>query len=307
MTEYSIGLDLGGTNFRAAAIDRDGQILARVSGATNSAGGRQAIVGEIAAAVKKLQQDRTGDTLAGIGVALAGYILMDKGLILTSPNIPPFENFAARDEIQASLGAPVLLENDANAAALGEKWMGAGRDVDDLVLLTLGTGIGGGIIAGGQVLHGYLGMAAEMGHTTVNPTGIPCACGNVGCLEKHASATAISSMARHLHLGENLTSEDVYKLALGGNQHAQRVFESMGSALGIGLANLVQIFNFPLYLLSGGVLAAWDLFAPAMFHELERRSYTFRTTRPRVERAILGEEAGVFGAACLSFQEPRRA
>ena len=303
MTEYSIGLDLGGTNFRAAAIDRKGKILAKVSGTTNSAAGRDAIVGDIVAAMNRLRQDRSGDQLAGIGVALAGFILMEKGLILSSPNIPAFENFAARDEVQARLGTPVILENDANAAALGEKWMGAGRDVDDLVLLTLGTGIGGGIISGGRVLRGYLGMAAEIGHTTVNPTGTPCACGNTGCLEKHASATAISTMARHLNLGENLTSEEVCRLAIGGSQNARRVFECMGTALGTGLANLVQIFNFPLYLLSGGVLAAWDLFAPAMFHELEQRSFTFRTTRPRVERAILGNEAGMFGAACLPFQD----
>jgi glucokinase len=303
MSDYSIGLDLGGTNFRAAAIDRNGRILAKVAGPTNSEAGREAIVGDIAAAVNSLRRNRPGDQLAGIGVALAGFILMERGLVLSSPNIPPFENFAARDEIQARLETPVILENDANAAALGEKWMGAGRDVDDLVLLTLGTGIGGGIIVGGRVLRGCLGMAAEMGHTTVNPTGIPCACGNTGCLEKHASATAVTTMARHLNLGDNLTSEEVYKLALGGNTSAKRVFECMGSALGIGLANLVQTFNFPLYLLSGGVLAAWDLFAPAMFRELEQRSFTFRTTKPRVERATLGNEAGMFGAAYLPFQE----
>ncbi len=303
MAEYSIGLDLGGTNFRAAAIDRTGRILGKVSGTTNSSAGPGVIVGDIVAAVTRLRGDRQGDQLAGIGVALAGFILMEKGLVLSSPNIPAFENFSARDEIQARLGTRVILENDANAAALGEKWMGAGRDVDDLVLLTLGTGIGGGIISAGRVLRGNLGMAAEVGHTTVNPTGIPCACGNIGCLEKHASATAVVTMARHLNLGENLTSEQVYTLALAGDPRAKRVFQCMGSALGIGLANLIQIFNFPLYLLSGGVLAAWDLFAPAMFQELEQRSFTFRTTKPRVEKAILGNEAGMFGAAYLPFQE----
>ena len=195
----------------------------------------------------------------------------------------------------------MILENDANAAALGEKWIGAGRGCDDLVLLTLGTGIGGGIISGGRVLRGSQGMAGEVGHITVNPTGMPCGCGNIGCLEKHASATAIVTMARMLNLGENLTSEEVYKLAAGGSEPARRVFQSMGSALGIGLANLIQIFNFPLYLLSGGVLAAWDLFAPAMFEELSRRSLTYRAAAPRVDKAILGTEAGLMGAAYLPF------
>jgi glucokinase len=301
MAQYAIGLDLGGTNFRAAAVNRDGKILERVSASTNSSEGREAIVSAIVAAIQGLRRLRQGDELAGIGVALAGFILMERGLILSSPNIPAFENFSARDEIGARLGIPVTLENDANAAALGEKWIGAGRGVEDLVLLTLGTGIGGGIIAGGEVLHGSLGMAAEVGHITVNPTGIPCACGNVGCLEKHASATAIATMARHLALGDDLTSEDVYHMAVAGNLHAKRIFESMGSALGTGLASLVQIFNFPLYLLSGGVIAAWDLFAPAMFLELQKRSFTFRTSQTRVEKARLGGDAGLFGAAYLPF------
>jgi len=302
MTEYSIGLDLGGTNYRAAAIDRNGKLIDKISGSTNSAAGREAIVDSIVNAIVTLRDKRGGDELAGIGVALPGFILMETGVVAASPNIPAFGNFPARDVLQDRLKAPVILENDANAAALGEKWMGAGRGVDDLVLLTLGTGIGGGIIIGGRVLHGFVGMAGELGHTTVNPTGIPCSCGNVGCLEKHASATAIAAMARHLSLGDNLTSEDVYKLAMGGNESAKRVFEHMGRALGIGLANFVQVFNCPLYLLSGGVLAAWDLFTPAMFSEMRLRSLTFRNTKTRVEKATLGSDAGLFGAAYLPLQ-----
>ena len=301
MTEYSIGVDLGGTNYRAAAIDSDGKLLEKISGTTNPMGGREAIVGEIVSAISRLRDARKGDELAGIGVALPGFIVMETGVILSSPNIPPFENFPARDTFQDRLKSPVILENDANAAALGEKWMGAGRDVNDLVLLTLGTGIGGGIISDGKVLHGYLGMAAELGHITVDPTGTPCACGNTGCLEKHASATAISTMARHLSLGDNLTSEDVYKLAIGGNEPAKRIFEYMGRALGIGLAAYVQIFNFPLYLLSGGPLAAWDMFAPSMFDEVAKRSFTFRNSKTRIEKATLGSDAGLYGAARLPF------
>jgi glucokinase len=302
MTEYAIGVDLGGTNYRAASVGGDGRILEKIAGETNSALGREAIVGEIVSAISRLRENRGGDSLAGIGVALPGFIMMETGVILSSPNIPPFENFAARDVLQERLKTPVILENDANAAALGEKWMGAGRDVNDLVLLTLGTGIGGGIISDGRVMHGYLGMAAELGHLTVDPMGNPCGCGNTGCLEKHASATAISTMARHLSLGDDLSSEDVYKLAVGGNDHARRIFEYMGRALGIGLAGYIQIFNFPLYLLSGGVLAAWDLFAPAMFDEIRRRSFTYRNSKTRVEKATLGSDAGLFGAACLPFQ-----
>jgi glucokinase len=145
-------------------------------------------------------------------------------------------------------------------------------------------------------------MAGELGHITVVPNGNPCGCGNIGCLEKHASATAVEASAKLLSLGDNLTSLDVYNLALEGNDRAKRVFESMGSALGIALAMLVNTFNFPLYLLSGGVLPAWDFFAPAMLGELEKRSYTFRNSKTRVERATLGNQAGLYGAAYLPFQ-----
>jgi len=302
MAKYSIGVDLGGTNFRAAAIDASGKLLDKIAGSTNASAGREAIIKSLVDAIVALRDKRSGDELAGTGVALPGFIDMEKGLILKSPNIPAFENFPARDALAERLKAPVILENDANAAALGEKWMGAGRDVNDLVLLTLGTGIGGGIIIDGKVLHGYMGMAAELGHITVDPLGNPCGCGNTGCLEKHASATAISVMARHLSLGDNLTSREVYDLAVAGNETAKRVFECMGKALGIGLAAYIQVFNFPLYLLSGGPLPAWDFFAPAMFKEIEQRSFTYRSTKTRIEKATLGSDAGLYGAAYLPFQ-----
>ena len=304
MALFSIGVDLGGTNFRAAAIGPDGALLDKISGSTNSPGGREAIVDAIVSAVVTLRDRRAGDQLAGMGIAVPGFIVMEEGRILVSPNLPALNDFRARDAFQERLAARVILENDANAAALGEKWMGAGRGVDDLVLLTLGTGIGGGIVSGGKVLHGFMGMAGELGHITVDLNGLPCACGNTGCLEKHASAVAVATMARHLSLGDNLTAEDVYKMAMQGNAAASRVFECMGQALGIGMATYIQIFNFPLYLMSGGMLAAWDLFAPAMFREIERRSFTYRSTKPKIEKAILGSDAGLFGAAYLPLQTP---
>lgn len=302
MANYSIGVDLGGTNLRAAAIDCTGRILEKISGSTKLSAGRDAVTSDIAAAIERLRVSLGTEKLVGIGIGAPGFIIMEKGIITDSPNLPGFENFPIRDEIELLLRAPVILENDANAAALGEKWMGAGREVDDLVLLTLGTGIGGGIVMQGRVLHGFVGMAGELGHMTVVPNGNPCGCGNTGCLEKHASATAVSCMAKMMGLGDDLTSEDVYHLAVEGNSKAHVVFHMMGQALGIAIANLVDVFNFPLYLLSGGMLPAWDLFAPAMFEECRRRSFVFRNTNTRIEKAILGNEAGLYGAAYLPFQ-----
>jgi len=301
MAEYSIGLDLGGTNLRAAAVNRAGKILEKISVSANPMLGRESLLGGMVAVINDLRSRWGTGQLAGIGLGIPGFILLKEGVIRNSNNLAALEDFPFRDEMERRLKTKVVLENDANAAALGEKWMGAGRDVDDLVLFTLGTGIGGGIISGGKVLHGFLGMAGELGHLTVVPNGNPCGCGNRGCVEKHASATAISAMARLNGLGDNLTSAEVYELGVKGNEHARTIFRCMGEALGTALAMMVNTFNFPLYLLSGGVLPAWDLFAPAMLDETRRRSFTFRTTNTRVEKAILGNEAGLFGAAYLPW------
>jgi glucokinase len=305
MVEYSIGVDLGGTNLRAAAVDHSGKILEKIASPTNSEQGRNAVISAIASCVVELREKLKSGRLAGVGIGVPGFILLEKGFIVGSNNLPMLENFPVRAEIEQILGTPIILENDANAAALGEKWMGAGRDVNDLVLLTLGTGIGGGIISGGRVLHGHVGMAGELGHITIDPNGNPCGCGNFGCLEKHASATAVESMAKLLSLGDNLSSADVYRMACDGNEKARMVFFSMGRALGIALAMLINTFNFPLYLLSGGVLPAWDYFAPAMMKEIGARSFTFRNAPTRIERATLGDLAGLFGAAYLPFQAQR--
>ncbi len=274
-----------------------------VAGSAPIEAGPDAVAEDMVVSIQALKQRLGQHGLVGVGIGVPGFIRMETGVIAGWGNAPAFNGYPIRDQIERRLGAKVILENDANAAALGEKWMGTGTDVDDLVLLTLGTGIGGGIIIGGRVLHGYLGMAGELGHLTVSPNGNPCGCGNTGCVEKHASATAIGAIARLLNLGPNLTSEDVYKLAVEGNERARAVFRSMGEALGIALANLVNIFNFPLYLLSGGPLPAWEFFAPAMLAEVERRSFTYRTAPTRIEPAKLGNQAGLYGAAYLPFQE----
>jgi glucokinase len=305
MAEYTIGIDLGGTNLRAAAISRDGKMMDKIAAATDYEHGREAVLNDITAAIGKLRDKFGASDLKGIGVGVPGFIRMKEGFLTNSPNLPYFENFPVRDELTRRVNSPVILENDANAAAQGEKWIGAGKDHDDLVLLTLGTGIGGGIISGGHILRGFVGMAGELGHITVVPNGNPCACGNRGCLEKSASATAITAMAHMLHLGENLTSKDVAELAKQEGEtgdKARAIFRTMGDALGIALATLVNTFNFPLYLLSGGPLPSWDLFAPEMFRVVEERSYTYRATKPAIEKATLGNEAGLYGAAYLPWE-----
>ena len=301
MRHYAIGVDLGGTNLRAAAVDTEGEIVELIDTPTDGHRGNQAVLDAIAGAIDTLRDTHGRSGLLGIGVGVPGFIRIEKGVITDSPNLPSMQNYPMRDLLSEMVDAPVILENDANAAALGEKWKGAGKGVDDLVLLTLGTGIGGGIILNGRIWHGMMGMGAEIGHITVNPTGNPCGCGNVGCLEKHASATAIRAMADMLFPGEDLSPKDLNELADHGNEKAKLVFDRVGEALGIAIATLTQIFNVPLYVLGGGVLPAWPHFSGKMFEETQRRSFNFRYCgeQNRIVPAELGSHAGLIGAAYL--------
>ena len=319
MADFAIGVDLGGTNLRAAAITHDGTVLEDFQVPTDAAAGRDKVASNIMAGIRQVRTGHEGAELLGVGIGVPGLIRLDEGVIVASPNLPGWEDFPLRDKLEGELGCPVILENDANAAALGEVWLGAGRDVDDLVLLTLGTGIGGGVISGGKVLHGQDGMAGELGHITVESHGgALCGCGNYGCLEAHASATAVRRMAEEViaagkspalaELAEShgkISARLVDAAAQDGDAEAVRIYERMGEALGRGLANLVNIFNSPLYLLAGGVLAGWDRFAPAMFEEVRKRSYTYRQTNTRIEKAQLGNKAGLYGAAYLPIQQSR--
>ena len=308
MAEYSIGLDLGGTNLRAAAIDRNGMMLDKISGETEFSAGRDAVLSDIAVAISKMREKHGTNGLAGIGVGVPGFIRMKEGVISGSNNLPFLENVPVRDELSRRLGTKVILENDANAAALGEKWIGAGRGVEDLVLLTLGTGIGGGIISCGRIVRGCVGMAGEFGHVSVVVNGNPCGCGNQGCLEKHASASAVTAMAKLMRLGDGLSSKDVFDLAKTAGEtgdKARHIWKVVGESLGMMMAMLINTFNFPLYLLSGGMLPAWELFEPHMTRVAKERSFTFRATltETRIAQATLGNEAGLYGAAYLPWIE----
>ncbi len=197
MPDYSIGVDMGGTNLRIAAITTEGQLLEKITLGVKVAMGRDYVIGEMCDAIHRLtEQYRGTGRFVGAGIGVPGIIDMETGMMRKSANLPGWSDYPVRDEIERRLGAKVFLDNDANVAALGEKWLGAGRDADDMAMLTLGTGIGGAIVLNGKLFYGMSGMAGEFGHVTVEPNGVPCGCGNRGCAERYASATAIVRMAR---------------------------------------------------------------------------------------------------------------
>jgi glucokinase len=312
---FAVGVDLGGTNLRIGAVDESGALLDKVVLPTRVQQPREAVIREMCAAIQGLIMRLAGEReLAGIGVGVPGIIYMDSGTLRQSPNLPGWENFPVRQEIESQLGTRVWLDNDANAAALGEFWLGAGKGTRSLCIVTLGTGVGGGLVLDGRVWRGFLGMAGEVGHIIVAENGVRCPCGGQGCLETEASANAVVRQAKEavaagrgaalqhaLQQGGELTSELVYEIARTGDAACCAAFQSVGKFLGIALAGLVNTLNLPLYVIGGGVAGAWELLSPAMFEELRRRSYVFCEGATRVERAALKGDAGLYGAARLAL------
>jgi glucokinase len=320
MERFAIGADLGGTNLRVAAVDESGKILERITLATQREQGREAIIRELSQAVRNLSGRLAGSrVLAGIGIGVPGILYLQTGMLRQSPNLPGWENYPVRSEIESLVGTTVFLENDANAAALGEKWLGLGRHVDSFCMLTLGTGVGGGVVLDGKIWHGFLGMAGELGHIVVAENGVQCPCGGRGCLETESSAGAVVRKAREvLAAGRSpalaeasrniseLTSEIVYEVAKAGDAACREIFQSVGRYLGIGIAGLVNALNLPLYVIGGGAAESWSLFAPAMMEELRYRSYIFREASTRIEKSVLQGDAGICGAAFLPLQAGAR-
>jgi glucokinase len=332
MPDFSIGVDLGGTNLRIAAVSTDGQLLEKITLGVKVSLGRDHVIGEMCDAIQRLtEQYRGSGRFIGAGIGVPGIIDRETGMMCMSANLPGWSDYPVRDEIERRLGARVFLDNDAKVAALGEKWLGAGRGVDDMAMLTLGTGIGGAIVLNGKIFYGMNGMAGEFGHVTVEPDGVPCGCGNHGCAERYASATALVRMAREaiatgkapglanaFNSDPEFSARSIYNLALQGDQDARRIFHRFGQVLGILLAGLVNVLNLDMFVIGGGVVSAWDAFAPQMFAELHERSLVYAASAPEnaigkkegasapigytrkktiITRALLGSDAGLYGAA----------
>jgi glucokinase len=326
MHSFSIGVDLGGTNLRIAAVTPEGQRLNTISLPTRLSAGPQAVLDDMAAAILQLIDKQTGNLL-GIGIGSPGPLELPLGVLHHPPNLPGFDGLNLRTELETRLGRPVQVDSDANLAAYGECLLGAGRTFasNSLCMYTLGTGVGSGIVLEGRIWHGMQGAAGESGHGPIIPDGTPCPCGARGCLEMYASATAIVRRARELgiapevhassapHTGNSvtpLTASAIAELATAGDERALQIFDEVGLALGLSLAHLVNALDLPLYVIGGGAAAAWPLFSPRMFTTLREGSYVYRLSMPRdpsifepgtthIAPAQLGSDAGILGAALL--------
>ena len=309
---YVLAFDLGGTHLRAAVVDQDGNIRFRIKHQTPAAAGPEPILRALVTAARECGQSVLAPraTINAISVVVPGSVNIAAGSVVEAPNLSGLNGFNLSAALTSELGLPAVLENDANAAAVGEMWLGAARGRRTIVCITLGTGVGGGIVLEGKLWHGVDGSAGEIGHMCVEPfSDLKCNCGSRGCLELYASATAVVRMARESSVSypdpglriDRITSADVYDAALSGDKPAREVFRRMGDYLGVGLVNLINILNPEMIVIVGGLAAAWDLFEPAMRCRIGRRTFPSAALQLEIKRGECGDDAGLLGAARLGF------
>jgi glucokinase len=310
--EMVLACDLGGTNLRMAVVDAEGKILHHLKVDTPKAERAAEIAQAIVEAANHCRAVvKHFGKVKALAAAVPATINAAEGIILKSPNIPALDEFRFSSAVSNELNLPVILENDAIAAAVGEQAFGAAKGFQNAVVVTLGTGVGGGIIINGNILRGIDGTAGEIGHICVEQFGAPCGCGSRGCVEQYSSATAIVRMARELanqypnSVLKNklrLTSFDVYQAGIGGDDLALEVFRCMGFYLGSALADLVNILNPEVIVIGGGASAAWDLFIHHVRHRIRKHAFKEPAERVVIVRAAIGDDAaGILGAGKLAF------
>lgn len=313
----TIGIDLGGTQIKAGLVDDDGSLIRSVTRPTNLSKGGAGLIADMAAMIEGLLDGEGGGPGVGrvppVGLGSPGPLSPRAGRIYKCGNLPGLEGFPIRDALRDAIGAPVTLDNDGNVAALGEYWVGGGRGTGDMVMLTLGTGVGGGVIVDGRVLHGHFENAAELGHMIVQPGGLPCPCGQSGCLERYASASSVArrgteamrgggakGLAAKVGPDGQLTSEHVVEAARQGDEACGRVWDEACLYLAVACINIQHTLNPQRIVIGGGMSAAGDFLFDAVHRHFDQRRWSLAEDFPQIVPARLGNDAGIFGAARLA-------
>jgi glucokinase len=309
-----VGVDLGGTSIKVGICDEKGNLLHTYEGPTGVEDGAQAVLDRIAAYVKKVVSDSAyqWEQVAGVGAGVAGFIDIASGTVMFAPNLK-WKEVPVKKELEARLGLPVALDNDANVAALGEAWSGAGAGVKNMVAFTLGTGVGGGIIIDGRIYQGFRGLAGELGHIKVVPDleAIQCGCGQLGCVETVSSATGIIRMAKDavargestaLSLNDNITAKDVFDAAKDGDEVAIRIVKRAAYYLGKAMAAVAVVLNPQRFIIGGGVSRAGDILFNEIRKVYEQNVPSAFSEQVDIVPAKLGNDAGIVGAAGLNLK-----
>lgn len=314
--EVVVAVDLGGTKIRALVVDRSGAIRGVDQRPTEAAAGEAAVVGRIVQSVEAAvaASGAGAAELVGVGVAVPGPVDFARGIVLEAPNLPGWGDVPLAEILSDRLGPPAYLENDANAAAVGEHRFGAGRGVRQMIYLTISTGIGGGLILDGRLYRGVDGTAGELGHTVVDERGPLHNCGMRGCLEVMASGTAIARMGREAAADGRpgalrraaeagpLTAQDVGEAAAAGDPAAREILARAAHFLAIGLANYINVFNPELFVIGGGAARLWDELVDPAFDEARQMAFERPSATARLLPAALGGDSGALGVAALALE-----
>ncbi len=310
MKDLRIGVDLGGTNIAVALVGPQGEIIARVSNPTLATpeDGQTKIVERIVLTIKELLDNYgSKEEIKGIGIGVPGVCDIEKGVVVWAPNLF-WKNVHIRSALENEFNLPTYIDNDANAAALGEAWSGAGKGKSNIVCITIGTGIGAGIVLNGEIFHGMSNGAGELGHVTVVEDGPKCNCGNTGCLEALAAAPAIAKMGKEaansgvetaLAKYKEVSAKEVFTEAKNGDKVANEIVSSVANNIGLALANVINILNPEQIVIGGGVAAAGDTLFVPLKEVVAKRALSALYNDVEIVPAQLGNDAGIIGAAAL--------
>ena len=307
MSRYTVGVDFGGTNIKVGLVTDTGRVVAAQVLPARPFGSPSSFVERIGAAVEGLARSvrLRPSALRGVGVGAPGSVDVERGVVHGLVNVPGWREVPLRRALERQVRCRCAIDNDANLAALGEWRFGAGRGARQLIGITLGTGVGGGLVCHGAVYRGAVGAAGELGHMVIDPQGARCGCGTRGCLEAHVGTAAIVRMGRRA-LGtatsRGLTPARLSEAARRGDRAARAVWQEVGRLLGLGVANLVNLLNPDCVVIGGGVANAWPWFAPALRRTVRAQALPIAARAARIVRAGLGERAGIVGAAVLIWE-----
>ncbi|SKA86593.1 glucokinase [Clostridium sp. USBA 49] len=311
--KYVIGIDLGGTKISGALADLNGNVLSKHTIPTKASEGENAVLNRIFEVIEKVMEiaNKTSSEIKTIGIGSPGPLNAKTGVIITTPNLP-FKNFQLVKPLVEKFNIPTYLDNDANVAAIGEYMLGAGKGTNNMVYVTVSTGIGGGAILNGKIYRGSTSNALEIGHTTLLPNGPRCNCGNYGCAEALASGTAIGRQGREavesgeetsLKNYENITSYEVFKEAEKGDKVSKDILDKSLNYLGIAVANIITSFDPDMVVIGGGVAQAGKIVFDKVQEVVDKRCFKAMSEYCKIVPAALGKDAGVIGAVALALLE----
>lgn len=312
---YIIGIDLGGTKISGVLCDLNGNIIGKHTISTNASEGEDAVLLRIISVIDEVMRlsNKTVDLVKAIGIGSPGPLNAKTGIILTSANLP-FKNFKLVEPIRAKYGVPTFLDNDANVAAIGEFMFGAGKGTENMVYITVSTGVGGGAVLNGKIYRGSTNNSLEIGHMTVMADGPKCNCGNYGCIEAISSGTAIGRQAKvaiesgietSLKKYENVTSYEVYLEAQDGDKIAKEILDNSLNYLGICVANIITTFDPDMIIIGGGVSQIGEILFEKVREVVNERCFKSMAEFCKIVPAALGTSAGVIGAAGLAIMESK--